>query len=191
MEKLPHYRSIEELDAGLEAIRSSPSHRGTLALIVRRPDRNVREKVAEAQLTLEDGLVGDGWKHRGSSQTPDGSARLDTQITIMNVRAIAQISPDSERWPLAGDQLFVDLDLSTEHLPTGSRLAIGDALLEITAEPHNGCRKFAERFGLDALRWVNAPSTRHLNLRGLHATILRPGTIRVGDTITRLSPTQT
>lgn len=188
MESHPHHRSLEELDMGIALIQQAPTHQGTVAMIVYRPQRDERVMIEEGQLTVEHGLVGDNWKARGNSHTVDGSAHPDMQLTIMNVRAIAQIEPNRERWPLAGDQLFVDMDLSANNLPTGTRLVVGDAVLEITAEPHNGCRKFAERFGKDALRWVNAPATRHLNLRGIYAKVIRSGSICTGSLITKDAP---
>jgi MOSC domain-containing protein YiiM len=123
---------------------------------------------------------------RGSSRTPDGSANPLAQVTVMNVRAVALVAGERERWPLAGDQLYVDLDLSLENLPAGSRLAVGDAVLEVTSDPHTGCAKFSARFGSDALRFVNSPDGRALRLRGLNARVVEPGTVRPGDAVRRL-----
>jgi len=173
--------SSEELHAGLPEIRRSPGDEGVLELIVRRPDIGKREVLAEGQLDLIEGLVGDSWKRRPSSRTPDKSPHPDMQINIINARLIALVAQDRERWPLAGDQLYLDLDLSSANLPPGTRLAIGTALLEVTSQPHTGCGKFVERFGLDAMKFVNSPLGRELNLRGINARVVQPGTIRPGD----------
>lgn len=176
----------DELTSGLAEIRRSPADDGTLELIVRRPAESEREVLEEGLLDLEVGLVGDSWHVRGSSRTPDGSANPLAQLTLMNVRTIALLAGDRERWPLAGDQLFVDLDLSIENLPPETRLAVGDAVVEVTAEPHTGCAKFSARFGSDALRFVNSPDGRALRLRGLNARVVEPGTVRPGDSVRKL-----
>ena len=170
-----------ELEAGLDEIRRSPKDAGTLELIVRRPRVDEREVLEEAELDPSGGLVGDSWIVRGSSRTPDGSAHPEMQINIMNARAIALVAQDRERWPLAGDQLYLDLDLSGENLPAGTRLALGDAVIEVTAPPHTGCKKFVSRFGLEAMKFVNSGVGRELNLRGINARVVRRGVIRVGD----------
>ncbi len=170
-----------ELEAGLDTIRQSPSDAGPVRLIVRRPNSGEREVVAEAELDCEQGLVGDNWKCRGSRQTPDSSAHPEMQLTLMNSRAIALVAHEPERWPLAGDQIYVDLDLSATNLPPGTRLAIGSAIVEVTAPPHTGCRLFTARFGADATRFVNSPGGKQLRLRGLNAKIVRSGLIRLGD----------
>lgn len=170
-----------ELEAGLDEIRRSPKDAGRLELIVRRPCEDGREVLEEAELHTSDGLVGDTWKERSSSRTPDGSAHPDMQLNIINARAIALVAQDRERWQLAGDQLYLDLDLSRENLPAGTRLAIGDALIEVTPQPHTGCKKFVARFGVEAMKFVNSGVGRELNLRGINARVIRPGVIRVGD----------
>ncbi len=171
----------EEYEAGLEKIRHSPADRGTVELIVRRPRVDGREVVEECRIDTVEGLVGDSWKARGNRGTPDGSAKPATQVTIMNSRVIAIIAGDKERWPPAGDQLFVDLDLSCENLPPGTQLRIGDASVEISADPHTGCSKFQERFGQEALKFVNSEVGRQMNLRGVYARIVRSGVVCVGD----------
>jgi len=173
--------TTEELHAGLEGIRQSPKDEGVLELIVRRPRIGEREVVDEGQLDIVDGLVGDTWSTRGSRRSKDGLAHPDMQLNIMNARVIALVAQDRERWHLAGDQLFIDLDLSAENLPPGTRLAVGSAVIEVTDQPHTGCQKFVSRFGLDAMMFVNSPIGRELNLRGINARVVKPGTIRVRD----------
>jgi len=178
--------SKAELEAGLGVIGQSPANNGTLKMIVRRPQVDEREIVDEAELDLEEGLVGDTWKMRGSKHTEDGSANMDAQITLMNMRAIALIAQDESRWALAGDQLYVDIDLSEANLPPQTRLAIGSAILEISAVPHTGCAKFSQRFGVDAHKFVNSPVGKPLRLRGVNARVVQAGTIRVGDMVKKL-----
>jgi hypothetical protein len=175
-----------ELEAGLDEIRRSPADEGRLEMIVCRPDVEKRRVLEEGRLDVEDGLVGDSWKFRGSSRTPDGSAHGDMQINIMNSRAVGLVAGDRDRWPLAGDQLYVDLNLSGENLPPGTRLAAGTAVLEITPPPHTGCKKFVTRFGIDAMKFVNSPIGRELNLRGVNAKVVSSGTIRPGDAVKKL-----
>jgi len=175
-----------ELEAGLDIIRQSPKDDGVLELIVRRPQPEEREVLVEGELDLEVGLVGDTWKTRGSSRTADGSSHPDMQLNIINSRAIALVAQDKERWQLAGDQLFIDLDLSDENLPPGTQLALGSAVIEVTDQPHTGCKKFMARFGVDALKFVNSPVGKQLHLRGINAKVVQPGVIRVGDRVRKL-----
>lgn len=178
--------SMAELEAGLPEIRRSPRDGGPLRLIVRRPDVDQREVIEAAQLDPDQGLVGDNWKARGWRKSPDGSAHPDMQLNIMNARAADLVAQDPRRWALAGDQLYLDLDLSGDNLPPGTRLALGEAVIEVTAEPHTGCAKFVARFGKEAMQFVNSPVGRQLNLRGINARVIRGGTIRVGDVATKL-----
>ena len=178
--------TFEELEAGLDAIRRSPADEGRLELIVRRPRIDARETLEEAALDLVEGLVGDTWRTRGSSRTADGSSHPDMQLNIMNARAIALVAQDKARWQLAGDQLFIDMDLSAENLPAGARLALGSAVIEVTDQPHNGCKKFVARFGLDAMKFVNSEVGKQLHLRGINARVVQAGTIRVGDIAKKL-----
>jgi hypothetical protein len=179
---VPH-RTTAELLAGLPVVEGSPRHVGTLEVIVVRPAPGEREVPHAAELSVEHGLVGDSWWSRGSRHTADGSAEPDRQLTIANVRALALFDDDRARWPLAGDQLYVDLDLSDEHLPPGARLAIGHAIVEITPAPHTGCAKFADRFGVDVARFVNSPEGRRLRLRGLNARVVVGGAVHRGDEV--------
>ena len=146
-----------ELEAGLDTIRSAPRDGGVVEMIVRRPAVGERELVERGEVDLVQGVVGDTWRSRRNRHTPDGLPHPETQVTIMGARTIALIATDKSRWPLAGDQLFVDLDLGLENLPPGTRLEIGSALLEVSAEPHTGCGKFVQRFGVDAMKFVNSP----------------------------------
>jgi hypothetical protein len=176
-------RTFAEFEAMIDDIRDAPSEVGVVELIVRRPAVDEREVVNEARLDVADGLVGDTWRTRGNRHTPHGSADPHAQLTVMNARAAAAAAGDVSRWPLAGDQIYADFDLSVEHLPPGTRLTIGDAEIEVSEKPHTGCAKFSGRFGKDALRFVSTPEGRRLRLRGMNARITKSGTVRVGDPI--------
>ena len=178
--------TMEELEAGLDEIRRAPKDEGVLRLIVRRPQIEEREVLQEGELHPVEGLVGDCWKTRGSSSTADGSAHPDMQLNIMNARVIALVAQDKDRWQLAGDQLYIDMDLSAENLPAGTQLAIGSAVIEVTPPPHTGCKKFVSRFGLDAMKFVNSAVGRELHLRGINARVIQPGVIRVGQVAKKL-----
>lgn len=171
------HRTTAELEAGLSAILSAPRDAGVLAMILRRPAERQREILEAGELDRDLGLVGDRW----SIPTPEKAPHPDKQITVMSARVIALIAGTD--WAPAGDQLFVDLDLTEANLPVGAHLAIGDAILEVTPAPHTGCKKFAERFGLDALAWTKAPATAHVRLRGLHARVIAPGAVRRHDAV--------
>ncbi len=173
----------EELTSGLDHIRQSPKESSVLEMIVLRPSEDVRESPEQGQLDLEQGLVGDNWNTRGSTRSTDGSAHPDTQLTLMNARVAALLAGTRDRWQLAGDQLYIDLDLSYDNLPPGTRLDIGAAVIEITAQPHNGCGKFVERFGLDAMKFVNSEVGKAHNLRGIYAKVIKAGEIRSGDVV--------
>jgi RimJ/RimL family protein N-acetyltransferase len=179
------HRDAAALEAGLAGVRAAPADAGALELIVRRPAEGAREVVAAAVLDVAEGLVGDNWKQRGSRLTPDGAAHPDMQLNVMSARAAALVAGERSRWPLAGDQLYVDLDVGEASLPAGARLAIGAAIIEVTAQPHLGCRKFSERFGAHAVAFVNSAAGRTLRLRGLNARIVQGGRIRTGDVVRR------
>jgi hypothetical protein len=183
----PVHLDTELLEAGLDDIRQSPRDRGTLDLIVRRPVVDGREVLEEVELSLGEGVVGDTWKARGSGRTDDGSPHPDMQLNVINARLSRLVGGDDDDVrALSGDQLHLDLDLSTDNLPAGTRLAIGDAVIEITDQPHTGCAKFAARFGKEALRFVNVGVGKQLRLRGINAKVVVPGTIHRGDPVTKL-----
>lgn len=178
--------TLDELQQGMGPILQSPADDGLLSAIVVRPEKNERASLPQCELSPELGVHGDNWARGCWLSLPDGSPHPDVQVAMMNVRVIALISPEQERWPLAGDNLFVDLDLSSENLPVGQELAIGTAVLQITAEPHNGCHKFADRFGPDAVKFVNSELGKKLHLRGIYAKIVRAGAVKVGDLIRKI-----
>lgn len=175
------FKSLAELEAGLDRVLQSPHDSGTLRMIVRRPAENERETLRDGDLCLTFGLVGDCWS-MGPGR-PDPAA----QVTLMNCRAIELIAGDERNWPPAGDQLFVDLSLAEDDVPAGTRLAIGTAVVEVTAEPHTGCKKFAARYGTDAVKFVNSPRGKQLHLRGVNARVVQAGRIQVGDVVRKLT----
>ena len=183
-----HHRAAADLEAGLTAVRSSPRDEGAVDLLVRRPAVDVRETPARADVDVAHGLVGDNWRERGSRRSADGAADPLAQVTVMNARAALLMAGTRDRVPLAGDQVYVDLDLSEANLPAGTVLDFGDAALEVTAAPHTGCAKFSARFGVDALRLTASPEGRALRLRGINTRVVRPGVIRVGDTVRAVRP---
>jgi hypothetical protein len=182
------HRSMDEIVAGMDRVRQSPRGAGTLALAVRRPAVDAREVLSLAALDPDTGLVGDSWSQRSSSRTPDRSPHPDMQLNVINARFVELIAgPDRDAWALAGDQLYVDLDLSFDALPAGTRLAIGDrAVIEVTDQPHHGCAKFAARFGRDAHKMVWTEEGKRMRLRGLNARVVVGATIEAGDTIRQL-----
>ena len=180
--------TLKECEAGLDHIRQSPADGGPLQMIVQRPDVDQREVVAEGTLDVNAGLVGDSWLSRGSTRTPDGSPNPQAQVTIINSRLIALLARTQDRWPLAGDQLVIDLDMSQDNLPTGARLAIGSAVIEISEEPHTGCSKFAQRFGHEALRFISTPTGQAMRLRGVNTRVIQSGPIHLGDLATKIQP---
>ncbi|HLN15532.1 MAG TPA: hypothetical protein VK277_02155 [Acidimicrobiales bacterium] len=179
--------SPQALEAGLPDIRRSPTDHGRLELIVRRPSADERELVDEATLDQVEGLIGDTWRTRADA-VGNSAERVDRQVTVMNARVAALVAADPDRRALAGDQLYVDYDISIDHLPAGSLLAVGSTVLEISEHPHTGCAKFSARFGTDALRFVNSPEGRQLRLRGVNTRVVVPGVVRVGDKVEKVEP---
>ncbi|HWL44840.1 MAG TPA: MOSC domain-containing protein [Ilumatobacter sp.] len=179
-------RSTHELDGLLDDVRSAPADAGEVQLIVARPGVGEREALDTADLDTAIGLVGDNWFVRGSSSTTDGTAHPEAQLTIMNARAADAVAGGRANWALAGDQIYADLDISHENLPAGTRLRVGTAVVEVSVKPHTGCAKFTQRFGLDAMRWVNSPDGKQLRLRGVNCRVVEPGRVTLGDPITKL-----
>ena len=179
------YLSRERLAAGLGQIRGAPTDGGRVVLLVRRPAVDQRDLLTEAALCQGAGLEGDNWLARGSKSTPDGSADPQRQITVMNARVAELVADGTDRMSLAGDQIYVDLDISHDNLPAGSLLAVGQAVLEVSEAPHLGCAKFVERFGAEAMRFVNSRLGRQLRLRGMNTRVVVPGIVRLGDVVSK------
>ena len=178
--------STPDLEAGLEQIRNSPKNQSVLDMIVSRPEEDAREIMELADLDVVVGLVGDTWQDRPSARSGDGKAHPDMQITLMNSRVADLVAQSKERWPLSGDQLFADLDLSKTNVPPGTRISVGKAVLEATDQPHTGCKKFASRFGVDALKFISSPATEVLQLRGINLKVVEGGEIKPGDIVKKL-----
>ena len=177
---------MQELESALDHLRQAPKDDGIVQLIVCRPNIEERKVLDEAELDPVKGLIGDNWIVRGSSKTPDGSAHPEMQINIMNARVTALVAQLKERWALAGDQLYIDMDLSRENLPAGTRLQVGSAVLEVSPLPHTGCHKFVSRFGVDAMKFVNSEVGRELCLRGINAKVIEGGVVKLGQTAKKL-----
>ena len=180
METTVKHLTMAELEAALDHLRDAPKDEGVVQLIVRRPQVDEREALEEAEVDPVKGLLGDSWSWRGSSKTPDGGPHPEMQINIMNARVAALVAQEKNRWSLAGDQLYIDMDLSQQNLPGGTRLQIGSAVLEVSPLPHTGCHKFVSRFGVDAMKFVNSSVGRELCLRGINAKVVQAGVIRLG-----------
>lgn len=176
------HRSITELEAMLEHLVAAPTDLGLIEMIVRRPQEGEREAVNVAELDSEQGLVGDNWRERSG----DGQVKPLTQLTLMNSRVAQAVAGSRERWPLAGDQIYVDMDLSEDNLPVGTRLELGSAIIEITPQPHTGCYKFSDRFGAEALRFVNIGPAKAHRLRGVYARVIEGGRVEVGQRVRKL-----
>jgi hypothetical protein len=179
-------RRLAELESALDHLRAAPADAGTLTLVVRRPARGERELLGEAVVDEADGVVGDNWLSRATSRAKAAGRHLDAQVTVMSARMAGLLGGTDAERALAGDQLYVDLDLSHDNLPSGSRIEVGDdVVLEVTAKPHAGCKKFLARFGADAVAFVNSEEGSRLRLRGLNARVVRGGSVRVGDDVRR------
>ncbi len=182
------HATAAELTSGLAHVAAAPRDAGTVALLVARPARGERRVLEEATLDPVEGLVGDCWRTRGSSRTADGRADPLAQVTVMNARATALVARTRDRWALSGDQLHLDYDISFDNLLAGDRLRIGDAVIEVTPKLHTGCVKFRDRFGVDAMRFVNSPAGRAVRARGLNAIVVTGATVKLGDAVTKLLP---
>lgn len=183
---MAHHLTLRELENGLSDIRRSPKDGGDLQAIVIRPKTEQRVMLDECEVSAELGVHGDNWARGCWLSLPDGRPHPDVQVAIMNARTIGLIAQDPDRWKLAGDNLYIDLDLSDDNLPCGVRLGIGSAVVEITAEAHNGCRKFGERYGVDALKFVNSSYGKELHLRGIYAKVIQAGVVHVGDEVAKV-----
>jgi hypothetical protein len=177
------HRTTAELERHLDEIFAAPMDAGPVEMIVRRPSENRREVVETAELTTHSGLLGDNWLHRVDES---GEPHMSAQRTLMSARVAETGAVTRDRWPLAGDQIYVDLDISHENLPAGSRLRVGDAVIEISDVPHTGCTKFAARFGKDALRFANVGPGRDHRFRGVNAFVVEDGVVAVGDKVVKL-----
>lgn len=179
------HRTLAELEGAVEQLRESPADRGRVEMLVVRPAENERRTPDRARLSTDEGLEGDDWSTRPGRGTPDGGPHPDRQLTLINRRLLELVAGPRQRWPLAGDQLVVDLDLRVDNLRAGDRLRVGGALVEVTAQAHRGCAKFAARYGRDALRLVNSPVGRELRLRGVYVRVIEAGEVAVGDTLAK------
>ncbi len=177
------YLTVDELEKGLDYIRESPKNNGVIEMIVCRPERNQRIVMTEGIIDPDEGLVGDNWRSRSMEKDSIREDHLDRQITLMNSRSAALLAVNKERWALAGDQLYIDMDLGKENLPSGTKLHIGTVILEVTDKPHTGCDKFRDRYGMEAVRFVNSNEGKLLNLRGINTRVIRGGVIKVGDAV--------
>jgi len=169
------HRTFDDLMAGLRALAAPPRDVGTLALIVRRCADGTRETPERVRLAPDEGVPGDGWTRRPPRQP-------EAQLAVMRSDVAALIA-NGQPLTLFGDNLLVDLDVSAANLPFGARLRVGDAVVEMTPKPHNGCSKFSARFGADALRFVGPGAERPLNLRGIYWRVVEAGDAAVGCSI--------
>jgi hypothetical protein len=181
MEYTVKHLTMQEFEAALDHLREAPKDEGVLQLIVCRPDVDQRTILDMAELDPLKGMIGDNWIVRGSSKTPDGSPHPEMQINIMNSRVTALVAQEKDRWPLAGDQLYIDMDLGKENLPAGARIQLGSAVLEVSPLPHTGCHKFVSRFGIEAMKFVNSTVGKELCLRGINAKVVQGGVVKVGQ----------
>lgn len=182
--------TTDQIVSGLPQVKDSPADGGKVEFIVVRPSEGVRELRESVYVSSESGVEGDKWKTSRGHDTPDAGPDPRVQVTLMNARILRLISGGEERMPLAGDNLVVDLDLSESNIPPGQRLSVGEVVVEVTDVPHNGCGSFLERYGRDAVKFVNSPEGKRMHLRGLHAKVVRAGVVRVGDEVRKVSSEQ-
>ena len=169
------YPMLDHLARGLVALADAPKDRGRVALLVRRVEGGLRETPERACLVPDLGFPGDAW---GRQKQP----RPEAQLTVMQID-VAGLIANGQPLTLSGDNLFLELDLSTPNLPAGSRVRVGGATLEVTSKPHNGCQKFRARFGPEALRFVSQPDLRYRNLRGIYMRVVERGEVAPGDPV--------
>ena len=177
-----HRLSTSEIEKKIDRIAQSPRDLGTLECIVLRLPNEKRETPQEAVVSPDGGLHGDRWR---MAKSPNQRG----QISMMNASFQRTIAGDEDRMTLAGDNLLVDLDLNKDNLPTGARLRIGSSVVEVTDLPHTGCSKFERRYGIDALNFTSSHTHKFQRLRGLFVRTIKPGLIRVGDTIIKIQQT--
>jgi len=180
--------NTDEIVGGMPHVTASPADGGKLELIIVRPAEGERVLPGSVRVSPEQGVEGDKWVRSRGHDTPDGGPDPRTQVTLMNARILRLISGEEGRMPLAGDNLIVDLDLSDENMAPGQRLSVGEAVLEVTEVPHNGCRAFLDRYGTDVVKFVNSPEGKRLHLRGLHAKVITAGVVSVGDEVRKVAP---
>jgi len=185
---MPRHLSLAELTEGLPHILAAPKEQGTLRAIVSRPAKGKRRDLDSVGVSLAGGVDGDHWAQGCWKSTEDGQPHPDVQICLMSARCIELIAQDRANWPLAGDNLFIDMDLTPDNLPPGTRIGIGSAEMVITDTPHNGCSAFIERYGRDACLFVNTGEGKRLRLRGIYARVTRDGQVSVGDRVVKLTP---
>lgn len=178
--------SMSLLESGLDDIRNAPKDDGVVRLIVCRPKIETRKILDVVELDKEIGMMGDNWSDRGSSSTPDNSSDIEAQLTIMNSRVISLMTGSDEQWELAGDQLYIDMDISRNNLAPGTQIKIGSAVIEVSKKPHTGCKKFSNRFGVDALKFVSTPLGKELCLRGINTRIVESGIVKTGDVVKKI-----
>lgn len=184
---MPRHLTLAELTAGLPGVLGSPRNEGVVRGIVVRPERKMRREVESVEISLAGGVHGDHWAKGCWKSTEDGKPHPDVQICMMNARCIDLIAQERSNWAPAGDNLFIDMDLTPDNLPPGTRIAIGTAVLEITDTPHNGCALFVERYGHDACVFVNTGDGKRLRLRGIYGRVVQDGRVTVGDTVSKLT----
>lgn len=180
------FKSRAELTAGLQGILSAPKQNGTLELIVIRPGRGERFTPAEIEVSAVEGLPGDHWSNGTGYAREDGAGDPDAQICIMMASCIRAIAGAKANWPPAGDNLFIDMDLTPKNMPPGTRFAIGSAEFIVSELPHNGCQDFIDRYGRDACVFLMTGEGKKNRLRGIYARVTRDGTVSVGDTVRKL-----
>lgn len=178
------HRTTAWLNEHVEHLLAAPAETGTLELVVRRPLHGERDILEAGTLDEAEGLVGDNWLERATSRAVAEGRHLDAQLNVMSARMVWLLADTDEERAMAGDQLYLDLDVSVANLPTGTRLALGEsAVIEVARKPHNGCAKFTRRFGEDAMRFVNSPVGKELRLRGFNAYVVSGGVVRPGDKV--------